>query len=377
MVLVFAASNAVAPLWPVYRSELHLTAVALTIVFVGYTLGAMLALFAFGGLSDVIGRRPLLVTSAAATLVASLLFAEATNVWWLLGARFVQGLAVGAVSASANAALNDFSPGNPRKAALAGSVATSIGFAAGPFAAGLLADNAPDPMQMTFFALIACSLVSLVAMARLPNTGRREGVAFTANRAGVPAHIRGAFVRATATFLICWIAGSYFLSLGPSLIATLIGNTSHTIAGSTLLMFFAASAIAQVVARRFAALMVLQTSCGIVAGGLICAALATIVHSLPLYFVAVILTGAAQGIALLGGLELINTIAPPAQRAGVIAAFFFIGYLGVTIGTPLLGWISDAHGLDVAAIAFAAVIVGSAAIAFADLTRWRVTSDLR
>jgi len=41
----------------------------------------------------------------------------------------------------------------------------------------------------------------------------------------------------------------------------------------------------------------------------------------------------------------------------------------VTVFVPLLGWLADAAGLNVAAIAFAALIVVSGLIAFADLSR--------
>jgi MFS family permease len=105
--------------------------------------------------------------------------------------------------------------------------------------------------------------------------------------------------------------------------------------------------------------------------GLILAAVATTAHSLPVYFVAIVLTGASQGIELLGGLALVSRIAPPERRAGVIAAFFLIAYLGVTVCIPLLGWVADVAGLATASVTFAAVIAVSAAIAFVDLARWR------
>jgi MFS family permease len=373
MVLVFAGANLVSPLWPIYRGEMHLTAVALTVVFAGYTLGALVALFTLGGLSDVIGRRPLLIGAVTATIVASLLFAFATNDIWLIAARFVQGLAVGAVSASANAALNDFAYSkNPRHPALIGSIATSTGFALGPFTAGLLADYAPYPLHTVFVVLIACALIALITMLLLPNTGRREGVVFTGNRASVPASIRSPFIRATATFLVGWVGGAFFLSLGPSIIASLLGTTSHTIAGATLLAFFIASGVGQMLMRGVSARNTLRTGAATVFTGLILAATATLTHSLPLYFIAIVLTGVSQGIALLGGLELVSRVAPPDQRAGVIAAFFFCAYLGVTVCVPILGWVTDAFGLDVAAIAFASTIAISAAIAFIDLSRWHV-----
>jgi MFS family permease len=372
MVLVFAGANLVAPLWPIYRGEMHLTNVALTIVFAAYTLGALGALFGFGGLSDLIGRKPLLIAAVAGTIVASLLFAFAADIVWLIAARFAQGLAVGAVSSSANAALNDFAyRDDPRHPALIGSIATSVGFAAGPFAAGILADTAPDPTQTSFFVLCIGATIALISLLRLPNAGRRPGAAFTGNRASVPRPIRAAFVRAAATFTVGWVAGTLFLSLGPSIIATLLGTASHTVAGATLLAFFTASGVAQFAARGLSPRDMLRCGSAAVAAGLLIAAGATVLHALPLFFIGIALTGAAQGIGLLGGLAVINAIAPAHQRGGVLAAFFFCGYLAVTLCVPLLGWVADAHGLDTAVTAFAAVLATAAALAFADLTRWR------
>ena len=372
MVLVFAGANCASPLWPIYRSELHFSNVELTIVFAAYTLGALIALFGLGGLSDVVGRRPLLIAAVLGTILSSLLFAFAGSIVALIAARLVQGLAVGAVSSSANAALNDFSPpGSARRAALIGSIATSTGFALGPFSAGVLADLAPHPTRTVFFVLIAFGMIALAALIPLPNSGRRPGAVYTGNRAEVPAAIRAPFVRAAATFALGWVGGAIFLSLGPSIIATLLGTASHTIAGATLLVFFAASGIAQFLIRSMSARNTLRCGCAAVAAGLLLAATATIVHSLPLFFLAIALTGAAQGIALLGGLALINVIAPPDQRGGVLGAFFFSGYLGVTICVPLLGWAADVYGLNAAACGFAAVLAIAAAIAFADLTRSR------
>lgn len=373
MAIVFAAANLVSPLWPVYRAELHLTAFALTIVFAAYALGALCALFALGGLSDVIGRRPILIASVIGTIVASLLFADARNILWLIVARFVQGLAVGGISASANAALNDFAyRPNPRHASIVGSIATSVGFASGPFLAGVLADVAPHPTQTSFFVLIAVALIALAALLPLPNSGRSPGAVYRGNTAGVPAAIRMPFIRAAFSFSIGWVGGAMFLALGPSIIAQFLGTSSHTIAGTTLLVFFAASSLGQVLARATGVALTLRIANAAIGAGLLLAAAAGFLHSLPLFFAAVVLAGAAQGIALLGGLALVNAITPAAHRGGVLSAFFLCGYLPVTLLVPVIGWVADAAGLYRALLYFALLIAAAAAVALIDLAGWKV-----
>jgi len=192
MAIVFAGANLVSPLWPVYRTELHLTAFALTVVFAAYAFGALCALFALGGLSDVIGRRPILLASVIGTLSHRSSLRNAQNIAWLMVARFVQGLAVGAISASANAALNDFAYSkNPRHASIVGSIATSVGFASGPFLAGCLPTSHRARRRRAFFVLIAFAFVALAALLQLPNSGRAPGAVYRGNTASVPAAIRG------------------------------------------------------------------------------------------------------------------------------------------------------------------------------------------
>jgi MFS family permease len=372
MAIVFAGANLVSPLWPLYRAELHLTAFALTIVFAAYALGALCALFALGGLSDVIGRRPILLASVIGTILASLLFADARDIGWLMAARFVQGLAIGGISASANAALNDFAySANPRHASIVGSIVTSIGFASGPFVAGVLADAAPHPTQASFFVLIAFALIALAALLPLPNSGRTPGAVYGGNTASVPAAIRGAFVRAAFTFAVGWVGGSIFLVLGPSIIVQFLGTPSHTVAGATLLVFFAASGLGQVLVRGTGATATLRIADVAIGAGLLLSAGAGLLHSLPLFFAAVLLAGAAQGIALLGGLALVNAITPDAHRGGVLSAFFLCGYLPVALLVPAIGWVADAAGLYRALLYFALLIAAAAAAALIDLATWK------
>jgi hypothetical protein len=372
MAVVFAGGNLPAPLWPIYQSELHLSAFALMMVFSAYVLGVLAALFALGDLSDVIGRRPLLLASVLATIAASLLFAFAGNVVVLLAARFVQGLAVGGVSAAANAALHDFSDrAGARYPSVVGSIATSVGFASGPFSAGILAEIAPHPTQTSFFVLVAVASIAFIGMLALPNSGRRPGAVYRARSAGVPRAIRAPFARAAATFIVGWVGGSIFLALGPSIIVQLLGTSSHAVAGTTILLFFVASGLGQFALRDAPAVVTLRCGAAAMGTGLVIAVFAALFHSLALFFVAIVVSGAAQGIALLGGLALVNAIAPPGQRGGVLSAFFLAGYLPVTVVVPLLGWAADAGGLFGALTAFAACVVVASVATSVDLWRWK------
>jgi MFS family permease len=123
--------------------------------------------------------------------------------------------------------------------------------------------------------------------------------------------------------------------------------------------------------RGTGALLTLRIAGVAIGAGLLLAAVAGMLHSLPLFFVAVVSAGAAQGIALLGGLALINAIAPEAHRGGVLSAFFLCGYLPVALLVPAIGWVADSLGLYRALLYFALLIAGAAAAALIDLSTWK------
>ena len=161
-----------------------------------------------------------------------------------------------------------------------------------------------------------------------------------------------------------------FLSLGPSIIIGLLHTTSHAVAGTMILAFFAASSIAQLLFRRTSSVLMLRC-CDIGSGaGLLLAAASGFTHSLALFLIAMVLVGGAQGIGLLGGLALVNATTPDAHRGGVLGAFFLCGYLPVIVILPATGWVADASGLFPALLFFAVLTVVAAGAALVDLFAW-------
>jgi len=372
LAVICAGANLVAPLWPVYRIEYGMSTLVMTVVFITYVFGAVVALVFFGRSSDVWGRRPIMIVGAAFALFAVLAFALATGVWWLVAGRFLAGLAVGIASAAGNAALNDFAfRADPRHPSNVGSLAQSIGFAAGPLLAGLLADLAPAPTRTSFVVFAVFAALATFAMLAIRNTGKRAGATYRPQGIAVPAGIVAPFVRACAVFATGWSGGGVFLVLGPSMMAEFLGTPSHSLAGAALLVFFGAGALGQAVLRRRRILDILVSGRVTLCAGLAIMVLSLLAHSLILFFAAIVIAGAANGISLLGGLTLVNAIAPAGRRAQTLTAFFLTGYGSVAILFPVLGWAADRYGLERALFGFAATFIAGAVVAFVDLTWWR------
>src|SRR5215469_16311791 len=109
-------------------------------------------LLAFGALSDVMGRRALVLAGLAVFAAGDVAFMLASSTTWLFTGRLAQGLGIALATAPAAATLGDRAAGlradpaaGQRLAALAGTISITGGLAVGPLVGGLLAQYTPAP----------------------------------------------------------------------------------------------------------------------------------------------------------------------------------------------------------------------------------------
>jgi len=170
--VIVLGANTPIPLFTVYQSAWHLSTGMLTVVYAVYTLGVVAAVFVIGPLSDVVGRKRVLVP-AVLTMAAGLVICMlAPNVGVLIIGRILQGIAIGAGTTTAVAALGELQPDGKAHAqvALVATVATVIGLAGGPLVAGLLAQFGPWPTVLPYLVSLALTAAVFVGIARIPET---------------------------------------------------------------------------------------------------------------------------------------------------------------------------------------------------------------
>src|SRR6201996_4195637 len=93
--LALFASGTPSPLYGTYSEMWGFDAIVLTLVYATYAFGVLASLLLAGRLSDSVGRRPVLIVSMTALVVATIPFMLADSVIWLFVARAIQGLATG------------------------------------------------------------------------------------------------------------------------------------------------------------------------------------------------------------------------------------------------------------------------------------------
>ncbi|MEU9017500.1 MFS transporter [Actinomadura sp. NPDC048394] len=301
-----------APLLPLYRDRLGLSATTVQATFGMYVLGLVPGLLLGGPVSDRLGRRRVLVPAIAASAAGTvLLILGGTGPGWLFAGRLVAGVASGAAFSAGSAWIKELS------AAAAGSgprrltIAMSVGFGLGPLVAGVLAQWAPAPAAVPYVPhlLLACAALPLAA--RAPETGRRAGAPGRLRDALRVPEARGHRFRTVVVPLAPWVFGSASVALAylPALVVDRLGG--HALV--------------------FGAAVTTLTA----AAGMLVATGAAAASSPALVVVAALVLGAAYGCCQVCGLQEVQRLARPERLAALTSAYQAVSYLGFAVPFPL------------------------------------------
>src|SRR5260221_12135247 len=206
-VMVIAASSAAfTPLYRLYQESMHLTPFWITIVFASYVASLLAALLTVGGLSDYVGRRPVILAGLLLNAGAMLLFAEARDVGQLILARAVQGLCVGVGTTALGAAILDT---NRARGPLLNSVTAFLGMTAGSLGAAALITFAPDPLHRVYDVLLGLTALMIALLWAMPERTPRKAGALASLRPhiSVPRQSRSILIRLTPANVAAWALG--------------------------------------------------------------------------------------------------------------------------------------------------------------------------
>jgi MFS family permease len=363
--LLMGGSNLATPLYPVYAQRFHFSNLVLTAVFATYAVVLVPSLVLFGRLSDVLGRRRVILLGLTVALGGLALFAAAQSTAWLFGARALQGLAVGMISGAATAALVELDPEEDRRrAALLAGIAQAGGSALGPLVAGPLAQWAPAPRQLCYLAVLGATVLAAVLVARLPEPDEGAREPWRPQWPRVPREVRSGFVRVSVTSGVVWATLALSLSIVPSYAAAILSTTNLALLALVAALALLASCAAQVAARQFQGSGRRDQAIGLV---LLAAGLAGLVgagwaSSLALLAAGAVCAGAGHGLAFINAQQELNDLAPAERRGEVTSAFIAVLY--AIVGTAVIGVGALDEVLSLRA-SFAAVAVAVLLVALA------------
>jgi MFS family permease len=367
-VLFAAAASAPSPLYVVYQKELGFSATTLTIIFAVYVFGLIGSLLTMGALSDHVGRRPVLAGALVLEAVAFVLFLMATDVTALVAARAVQGIATGAAFSTLGATLIDLNPPHsPGRAGLVNGVAPITGLALGALGCGALIQFAPAPTHLVFVLLLVGTGLGVVAVALMPETSARRPGAFASliPLLGIPARLRAEVFALVPIIVASWALGGLYLSLGPSVAASIFGLRNHLVGGLVITLLCGAGAVTAFTLRKSPTTRVLVISAVLLSTGNALTLVGVEAGVVALAVAGTLVAGVGFGASALAAFGTLARLAAPGERSELLAVALVIAYLAFSLPAIAAGFATTSFGLHATTVIYGLGVVALGLVALA------------
>lgn len=343
-VTVMAYSTVPTPLYPIYQERDGFAVPVITVIFAAYAVGVVFSLFFVGHISDWAGRRRMVEVAVLVSIASAVLFLVWNSVPGLLVARFVNGVSIGILTATATAHLAELrSTAKPGESAvIASSVAGAAnlgGLALGPLIGGLFAEFLPFPLVLPHAVfLVLLGVVALVVLS-VPETVRLPDVrpAYRPQRLAMPPASRPAFLAAGLGAFAAFALFGLFTSLAPTFLHDAFGESDHLVAGATAFSVFAAGATAQVLLARVALRRQLTIAVICCVVGLVTIGIGAVLPLLAPFIIGGVIAGAGVGVLFRAAIATAGGLAEPGKRGETLALIFLIAYCGLALPVLAVG----------------------------------------
>ena len=366
--LLFAflfGASAPSPLYPIYQQAFGFSAITVTAIYAAYAASGLLALLVTGRVSDYVGRRPVAVFALTVQLAAMLAFVMAQGELLLYVARLLQGLATGAAIGALSAWLVDLQPpGAPRRGALVGSACLTLGLGTGAVGAGVLVENAPEPLRLVYWILAAALLAGLLAMPLIPDVvHRRQGWRGAMRpEIGIATSARPLFLAAVPSLVATWALAGLYLSLGPALATTLLGGSSPVAGGLVVMSLLGTAAVASVIVRDAEPRVLMVRGSLLLVAGVMLTLAGVYFGSITALYAGSAIAGLGLGPAFSAAVRSLVPLALPQERGALLAAVYVVVYVSFSVPAIAAGAATNGFGLRAATYGYGLVVIVLAAL---------------
>lgn len=360
--LITMAVNLPAPLYITYADLSGQGAGATAVAFAGYVLGVLPVLLALGGLADRVGRRPLILTALALSIVASGLMLLAPSLQTLGLARMCLGLGTALATATATAYMGELMgrEHDPRAATWV-TASTSLGFGLGAALTSLFLLRGPSLTPGSFYLQLLLAALAMALVWRLPDPRPAQRLPMLR----LPCYPRGSLGYGLA-ILLAWACSGLVIALLPGILRE---HGLSVWSGFSTFCVISCGLLFQPMARRLGSrtatllgLLILPCSYAVLAWGATNGQLGAVLLG------AVAASSACYGFIYLGGLAAVNQLAG-SEKTRASAGFFLLAYLGFSLPVIVTGLLSDRLGARLALLVFGgALTVGCVALGLALLS---------
>jgi MFS family permease len=369
--VTMAGTTLPTPLYVLYRERFGFSQLMVTVIFATYAVGVIAALLLFGGLSDQVGRRRLLLPGLALSAASAVAFLVAQGLGLLFVGRLLSGLSAGIFTGTATATIVDLAPpGRQGRATLVATVANMGGLGCGPLLAGVLAQVAGNPLRLVFLVDLALLLPVAVAVWLMPEPVQRRGpVRLRLRWPRVPAEARAVFVSASLAGFAGFSVLGLFTAVAPAFLGEVLSVRNHAVVGLVVFAVFVASTAGQLLLERVSRRFALLGGTAALAVGMAVLAAGLAVPSLALLLAGGLIAGVGQGLSFRAGMAAVTGASPEERRAEVASAFFLVAYVAISLPVVGVGLLAEATSLRTAGLVFAGLVVALALLAMGLLAR--------
>jgi len=208
--------------------------------------------------------------------------------------------------------------------------------------------------------LLAGMLVAAAFVAVMPETSVRRpgGLASLKPRVGIPARLRPDVLALTPMLVASWALGGLYLSLGPSVAASLFGLTNHLVGGLVVTLLCATGAITAFALRGWPTDRVLRIAAVLLTVGTATTLVGVQMQSIAIAAAGTVVAGIGFGGSALACFGTLARLAAPEERGEVFAVAFVISYLAFSLPAVVAGFAATSLGLHTTAVVYGLVVVG-------------------
>ncbi|MBB0968365.1 MFS transporter [Dietzia aerolata] len=340
LALALWSSGAPSVLYPMYADLWGLTPAVITAVFATYQLAIIIVLPLFGGLSDQLGRRRVMIIGLTLIAGSAVLFALAPNVGFLFAGRVLQGAGTGLAMGAATASLveNNVSA-NPRFASTLATISTATGLTLALVLSGVFARFLPMPMFWSYIVLLGLTIFSVIALALSPDDRPAHAPRWRPQPLRLVPGVRPTFAIATLSVALAYCVGAIMLSLGAHMVRQFTQTEDAMVTGLLLGCSSAAIGLTALFLSRLPVQAAVVIGALLSVGSLTLMVLAAASGSIKLFFAWSLVGGIAYSFAFSGGLGVMNRTAPDEHRGAILSLLYLVAYFlqgAVAIGVGLL-----------------------------------------
>jgi MFS family permease len=339
--IVMAFATLPSPLYGLYRTRDHLSALMITVIYAIFAGGTIVMLLAVRPIAARIGRRGVMLSAVVTMMVAAGLLAAWKALPGLLIGRLLTGASVGLAAGTAITYLIELrlrsDPNSPISRARTIGTSVNVGaLGVGPLIAGLLAQWGKLQLTLPYLVIVALGLVALVGLWFVPETGAPTPHSATPNRESGSRSARLPIPAAAGT-LAAFSANGLFAGLSGLFLATTLHRPSHALSGATLFLVFSCGvasqlATAKLQAQRVLALGTISMLAGLV---LLVVSVRLSIPNLALFLFGGGLIGAGSGAVFKGTTGIVLETSAPENRLAMTSDLLIALFVGLSV--PVVG----------------------------------------